>query len=583
MLKKLNTDIQQVAEAIAATLEANVTIVDNNLHRVAGTGPYLEMIQKKAPQDSAFAKVLKTKETIVIENPGFDSGCQDCSVKERCVETYEICTPIIWQGEAIGVIGIFAFDQSQKKAMAEKKNQYLNFLHKMAALIASRFGEAVLYEELTAKNDELAAVIQNVHQGVLCLDSQGRIGQINAKARQLLGLKEPLGNLPGVSLKNIWPKALLSRALEEKQEFVDKEEYFETPHYRRGLLSTIRLIRQNNTIVGAVGTFTDLDDIQRSAVRVREHNDFTFDDLIGASGSFAKAKKRACQVAGHDSTVLITGESGTGKELFARAIHNAGSRSEYPFIGINCSAIPESLLESELFGYEPGAFTGADKKGKPGKIQLAHKGTFFLDEIGDMPLFLQAKLLRVLQERRITRVGGIRAIDIDVRIIAATNKNLEDLIDKKMFREDLYYRLNVIPLKLPPLRERKEDIPVFIEFFLKIYNTRFQKKILGFTPDAIDFFLRYSWPGNVRELENIVEYGTSFAEGDYMEFDDIKDRFRSCEGGEGDKSLRERVAEYERRAIKECLDKYGWDDEGKKKAADVLKMSRATLYRKLSQ
>ncbi len=583
MLQKISSGIQQVAEAIAATLEANVTIVDNNLVRVAGTGPYLGMVQKNAPKDSAFAKVLEKKETIVIENPGIDPGCKDCSIKDRCVETYEICTPIIWQGKAVGVIGIFAFDESQKRAMSEKKTQYLNFLHKMAELIASRVGEAILFEEVAAKNEELAAVIQNVHQGVLCLDAQGNINQVNSKARQLLGIEASLGSLPGVSLKDIWPNSLLLKALEEGHEFIDKEEYYETPHYRKGLLSTIKLVSQNNLVVGAVGTFTDLEDIQRSAVRVREHSDFSFDELVGDSPSFIRAKKRARQVAGHDSTVLITGESGTGKELFARAIHNASSRAENPFIGINCSAIPESLLESELFGYESGAFTGADKKGKPGKIELAHKGTFFLDEIGDMPLFLQAKLLRILQERRLTKVGGIKDIDVDVRVIAATNKNLEDLIDKKMFREDLFYRLNVIPLKLPPLRERKEDISTFIAYFLTIYNERFQKKVQGFSKEAIEFLLRYPWPGNVRELENIVEYGTSFAEGGHVELDDINDRFSSSSIREERKSLKERVADYERQIIMEALDKHGWDDDGKRKAADALQMSRATLYRKLSQ
>lgn len=583
MLKRISSSIQQVAEAIAATLETNVTIVDNNLVRVAGTGPYFQMVQKNAPQNSAFAKAIEKKETIVIENPGLDTDCKDCSIKDRCIETYEICTPIIWQGEAIGVIGIFAFNDSQKRTISEKKTQYLNFLHKMGELIASRVGEAALFDEIAAKNEELAAVIQNVNQGVLCLDKQGRISQVNAKVRELLNIKAPLGSLQGVSLKDIWPKSLLIRALKEGNEFFDKEEYYETSNYRKGLLSTIKIVHQKNLLAGVVGTFTDLEDIQRSAVRVREHSNFSFDDLVGDSPSFIKAKKRACQVASQDSTVLITGESGTGKELFARAIHNASSRAENPFIGINCSAIPESLLESELFGYEPGAFTGADKRGKPGKIELAHKGTFFLDEIGDMPLFLQTKLLRILQERRLTKLGGVKDIDVDVRVIAATNKDLEDLIDKKMFREDLFYRLNVIPLKLPPLRERKEDIPIFIECCLDIYNKRFQKKLKGFSKEAIDFLLSYRWPGNIRELENIVEYGTSFAEGEQVELCDILDRFSSLPSREGNKSFKERVAEYEKQIIMETLDEYGWDDSGKRKAADALQMSRATLYRKLSQ
>ncbi len=581
MLKKISSSIQQVAEAIAATLETNVTIVDNNLIRVAGTGPYFEMVHKNAPENSAFAKAIERKETIVIENPGLDEDCKDCSTKDRCVETYEICTPISWQGKAIGVIGIFAFNDSQKRIISEKKTQYLNFLYKMGELIASRVGEAALFEEIAAKNKELGAVIQNVNQGVLCLDKQGRITQVNTKVRELLNLKASLGSLTGISIKDIWPKSLLIRALEEGNEFFDKEEYYETSEYRKGLLSNIKLVRQKNLLVGVVGTFTDLEDIHRSAVRAREHSNFSFQDLVGSSPSFMKAKKRARQVACQDSTVLITGESGTGKELFARAIHNASLRASNPFIGINCSAIPESLLESELFGYEPGAFTGADKRGKPGKIELAHNGTLFLDEIGDMPLYLQTKLLRILQERQLTKLGSVKDINVDVRVIAATNKKLEDLIYKKMFREDLYYRLNVIPLKLPPLREREEDIPIFIEYFLNIYNKRLQKKITSFSKEAVDFLLNYSWPGNIRELENVVEYGISFAESNQIELGDILDRFSSFSDKEACKSFKEKVAAYEKQIIMETLDKYGWDDHGKRRAADALQMSRATLYRKL--
>lgn len=583
VLQRMAPMVQQIAEAIAATVNCNVTIIDVNLVRVAGTGPYQVQIQGHIPEGSAFTKVLKSKETIVIENPGEEEECWGCSVKDNCIETYEICTPVLWNHEAMGVIGIFAFDENQKTYLQERKGDLLNFLEKMSQLIASKIGETILFEKIDARNKELNAVIQNVHQGVICITSEGVISQINSKAVELLGLSKEIGDLQGENIKNIWAEGLMLKALDHGKEYIDEEEYFEIGSYKKSFLTTVKLIYQEDNIVGAVGTFTDLENIQRSAYRTREnHSNFTFDNLIGVSPKIIEVKERTRKVANYDSTVLITGESGTGKEIFARAIHNASSRRDHPFIGINCSAIPESLLESELFGYEPGAFTGANKKGKAGKIELANKGTFFLDEIGDMPLFLQAKLLRVLQERKVTKIGGLVPRDLDVRIIAATNKDLEDLIEKRRFREDLYYRLNVIPIKLPPLRERLEDIPVMAEFFLQTYNLRFQKSIKGFTPDAMEFLMNYSWPGNVRELENIIEYGINFAEKDYIDLEDIEDRFGDLVDTSS-KTLKEMVQEYEYEVINKYLEGFGYSDEGKAKAAKALGISRATLYRKLSQ
>ncbi|PIP72250.1 MAG: Fis family transcriptional regulator [Nitrospinae bacterium CG22_combo_CG10-13_8_21_14_all_47_10] len=232
---------------------------------------------------------------------------------------------------------------------------------------------------------------------------------------------------------------------------------------------------------------------------------FQISNIIGKSGPIQKIFDLVEKVAQSKATVLITGESGTGKELIAKAIHFNGSRKNYPFVSINCGALPENLLESELFGYEKGAFTSADSL-KLGLMESANKGSFFFDEIGDAPLSTQVKLLRVLQENEIMRLGGTQSIPVDLRIIAATNSNLSELVEKKSFREDLYYRLNVIPIHLPPLRERKEDIPDLVEFFINKYNARHNKThIKGIDPEALKCFERYAWPGNVRELENVIE------------------------------------------------------------------------------
>jgi DNA-binding NtrC family response regulator len=232
---------------------------------------------------------------------------------------------------------------------------------------------------------------------------------------------------------------------------------------------------------------------------------FQLINIIGKSAAIQKVFDLVDKVSQSNATVLITGESGTGKELIAKAIHFNGYRKNYPFVSINCGALPENLLESELFGYEKGAFTGADSV-KLGLMESANKGSFFLDEVGDAPLSTQVKLLRVLQENEITRLGSTQSTPVDLRIIAATNTNLSSLVEQKSFREDLFYRLNVIPIHLPPLRERKEDIPDLVEFFINKYNARHNKThIQGINSDALKIFERYPWPGNVRELENVIE------------------------------------------------------------------------------
>ncbi len=583
MLDKVGSSIQQVAEVIASALQANVTIVDASLVRIAGTGPYRDKIMTRAPSNSAYTRVLASKKSIVIENPGQDESCQNCPEKSTCVETFEICTPIIRNGAVVGIIGIFAFDETQKLNLLEKKQQYLNFLAKMSELIASKLGEQILYEQVINYNTELNAVIENVSQGVLCANQHGQIKHVNARALELLGFKDQPAAVKGRLIHDLWPGSLLQKALADNSDIRDKEETCNTRFSRRGLMTTVKVIRQKDTITGAVATYSDAEDVHKSAFRAWSQGSFTFVDLIGKSRSFLKVKSRAIRAAEFDSTILITGESGSGKELFARAIHNASKRAEQPFVAINCSAIPETLLESELFGYEPGAFTGASKSGKPGRIELADRGTLFLDEIGDMPLFLQAKLLRTLQERSILKIGGLNPIPVDVRILAATNKNIEEFIAKKLFREDLYYRINVVPLELPPLRERKEDIPVFIDHFLAIYNSRFNKQVAGVSPEVLELLQGYSWPGNVRELENIIEYGINITENSVISIEDIRDRFNLSDYPDNSMSLKEKVREYEEKVLNEYLDRFGWDESGKDKAARKLGLSRATLYRKLKR
>jgi two-component system response regulator AtoC len=309
------------------------------------------------------------------------------------------------------------------------------------------------------------------------------------------------------------------------------------------------------------------------------------DTMIGLSPLMQNVYKIIGRVTNTNATVLIRGESGTGKELVARAIHFNSVRRDRPFVKINCASIPESLLESELFGHEKGAFTGA-VAAKPGKFELAHKGTIFLDEIGEMSLSTQTKLLRVLQEREFERVGGTETIKVDVRIIAATNKDLEKSIEEGHFREDLYYRLNVVEIVIPPLRERKEDIPALVNHIIKGCSAEYKKTIKGFSPEAMEILLSYDWPGNIRELKNVCERAVLMSTGPVLGVEVLpltlkkKSRRFSWLGEIPGGSLKEIVSEVEREIILRALEEHNWNRSA---AAQALKMNRSSFYAKLKE
>ncbi len=330
----------------------------------------------------------------------------------------------------------------------------------------------------------------------------------------------------------------------------------------------------------------DHSDLKEENRLLRESLDTQFDsqDIIGRSSSMVKVLETVAQVAPTDATVLITGESGTGKEIIAGAIHHNSLRKNGPYIKINCAAITETLLESELFGHEKGAFTGAYRR-KEGRFIQADGGSLFLDEISEMSTAMQAKLLRVLQEREITRVGGEEVIDVDVRVMAATNKELMEEIESGRFREDLYYRLNVVSVNIPPLRDRREDIPLLAQHFLKMFSEKNNKEIKGFTPQAMDIFLKYNWPGNVRELMNAVERGVVLAQTEYLDervlsvaskVEEFEAEMISKNGIPGDIPL----DEIERVAILKAL---GLAEGNKSEAARRLGITRQTLLKKLKK
>ncbi|MFP3868294.1 MAG: sigma-54-dependent transcriptional regulator [Desulfobacteraceae bacterium] len=315
---------------------------------------------------------------------------------------------------------------------------------------------------------------------------------------------------------------------------------------------------------------------------------YGFDNIVGTSEAIHKIFDIIRKVADTDSTVLLLGESGTGKEVIARAIHYNSERREGPLIPVNCAAIPEELLESELFGHERGAFTHAIRT-RCGRFEQANGGTIFLDEIGDMSPNLQVKINRVLQEHQFERIGGFKPIKVNIRVIAATNQDLEKLVKQGRFREDLYYRLNVIPIKIPPLRERTSDVPLLVKYFLTEFAQKKGKTIKGFTPEAMNLLIRYNWPGNVRELENILERLVILADKEYLDVQDLPERClapspetqpQPLDFPEDGIQLNEAVSEFERQLIIRALNKTGWV---KNQAAQLLHLNRTTLIEKIKK
>ncbi|MDW7728623.1 MAG: sigma 54-interacting transcriptional regulator [Bacillota bacterium] len=583
--------VQDLAEAIAAALSVEVEIVDHELTVVAGSGLYRKRIGQKEElgqldSDYLYARTLRSGKSFVVTDPVSDPEYDPSSLEGTTPELAEICSPIIMDNNVIGVIGLVAFNPEQKKILLSKTEAVLSFLQHLSRFLAAKVSESEAVERLTILSNELTAIIETIHEGALAINAEGFVTHCNTTAEKLLKLNRE--EIIGSNLEDLLPGAPALEVLETGTEYIEKEEIYQA-RGRRSMhfIVSVRPIAGREKPEGAVVSFRDISEARRLIYDLSSTAmDYTFDDIIGESLAIGNVKEQALKVAGGNSTVLITGESGTGKEIFARAIHKASPREEGPFISVNCGAIPETLLESELFGYEGGAFTGARKEGKAGKFELASDGTIFLDEIGEMPLHLQVKLLHVLQNREVERVGGSKKIPVDVRIIAASNRDLEKMMQEGNFRKDLYFRLSVIPLHIPPLKDRREDIPALVKRCLAKYGPMLNKHFSDIEPEAMECLLRYNWPGNVRELENALEYAVNMAGGDLITYSSLPPRVKNIEKetiARVDASLKEKVRDYERMILQDYLDRFGDTYEGKSDIADKLEISRATLYRKLSE
>ncbi|BCB05338.1 sigma-54 interaction domain-containing protein [Bacillus sp. KH172YL63] len=432
-------------------------------------------------------------------------------------------------------------------------------------------------------------ILENAFEWLVVVDSEGDIIYINDNYCKFLEVERE--KAIGTHVTNVIENTRMHLVAR-----TGKEEVADLQYIKGNYMIANRIpIVVDGTVIGAFGSviFRDTSEWMQMSTHVKNMMSkiqsyiqdintgvkYSLNDIIGESPGMIELKDKAQMIAPSDISVLIRGESGTGKELFAHSIHQLSERSGQPFIKVNCAAIPEQLLESELFGYEEGAFTGAKKGGKKGKFQLAHKGTLFLDEIGDMPLNMQAKLLRVLQDGEIEAVGSTKVLHVDVRIVAATNRPLEKMMEEKRFRSDLYYRINVVPFHIPPLRERKDDIEKLAAFFLGKFTKTSGKRIHGFTREVMETFLSYSWPGNLRELENVINASIYLSNGNEVSLSSLPSYMKTENRFDvGSKTLKEIIEDTERSVLKQSLQTYQQD---KRKMAESLGISKSSMYEKL--
>lgn len=436
------------------------------------------------------------------------------------------------------------------------------------------------------------AIYDCIYEAVCAVDENGHVVVWNKAAEKLYDVPQSI--IIGKNIEKFFPNALVNVV---RKTGVAVENKYHSPRQDSYILANAMPIFIEGQFKGAVSSDRDFAEVKRLYNELDQANSRLsflegelkrvtgiFGNLVGRSPALMRKVEMARQIAPTHASVMITGESGTGKEAFARGIHELSGRKGL-FVPVNCSAIPTELFESEFFGYCPGAFTGANRKGKAGYFELSNEGTIFLDEIGELPLHLQAKLLRVLQEREVTRLGGDKAAKLDLRIICATNRNLLDMVDQQLFREDLYYRLHVVGIDLPPLRDRIEDIPALIDHFIEHFSKTNNKPIKQIQKKALNTLLGYHWPGNIRELQNVAEQLVVTSVDGIVRCEDIPDRVLSrsiCssnkEASNYPLDLVIAIENLERENIKRALDICG---KNKTKAARLLNIPRGTLYHKM--
>lgn len=566
-LQELRQPIERLINGIAVSLKMEVAVFDNEAKLVCCTETYAKK-KGKAVHAPSIQEVLHYG-SVVVNTPGQMPSCIGCRFRDNCPSTMEVLACIKADGLVMGVVAITSFTKEGYNRISGNRDLYMETIGEIAVMLGNFISSKTSRLGAVHADDITQSVMEMATHPMLLTDANGVIIQYNQIALTSLRFCQ----LSASSLWHIVPEEMAKKAL-RGVEFREKEYVMDGYHARFSSFPVVR----NEEMAGVVVRLTD--DYYGD-----ESQSFSMERIIGSTPQTKFLHHLIRKMADSASPVLITGETGTGKELVARAIHEQSRRRRYPFVAVNCSGIPESLFESELFGYAEGSFTGAKKGGKIGKIEMAQGGTVFLDELGEMPLSMQPKLLRVLQEYELERVGSTEKIPLNVRFIAATNRDLEGMMEQGKFRKDLYYRICVVNLELPPLRERREDILPIAMNYLKKLKLSFSTPVERFSPEAQEFFLRYPWMGNIRELQNVVEYVANLCEHEAVAPRDLPRRMLASQKASrpAQKAAAGPRAGDERASIQALLDKYGETLDGKKRIAEELQISLRTLYRKLDK
>lgn len=565
-LESVRSGIEHFVSAAAEAFRVEAAVFNQESSLFFCTPTYLK--KKGNAVHYTFIQDVIVNGSVLVTEPGKMPSCIGCRFNEHCPSTMEILCCIHSGTEVAGVISFTSFTKEGQKRISENTDIYLNAITKLSSLIGE-YLQQFSGDSTAADTEKLIESLMSLcEQPLLLTDPNGVVLRYNQLADKIL----KFCNVSSTSLRQIFSEDMARRITSGNDLFEKKASIGENT----AKVTTRSIYSQNHL----------------HSILVRLSNEFyenlpesgAFERLIGSSHAFVHIQNLIKRVADSPTPILLTGETGTGKELVARSFHEQSRRNKYPFVAINCSSIPENLFESELFGYEEGSFTGAKKGGKMGRIEMAQGGTLFLDELGEMPLSVQPKLLRVLQEYELERVGSTKKIHLDIRIVAATNRDLREMIKEGKFREDLFYRISVINVKLPPLRDRKEDIIPISLNYLERLKTKMTTPLRTISHEAEQAFLSYSWPGNIRELQNVVEYAANLCDSDTLTLADLPEHMRGLEEcPDTEKQKETPLPDSQEKQILDLLSTYGHTLEGKKKIAADLGISLRTLYRKLNK
>jgi len=580
-------DLEKTIHIINSLFQIDVAIFDLDSRLLVSTEAYLRHKGNSVHAPSIDEVIANGN--VMVNKPGHMPTCSGCRFIGNCPAKIEILRSIRSGTTPIGVMTFTSFSQEGHDRITREIKSYVDTLKIFSDWIAQLITQKHRFARQTHTQLILENFIDLCSESILAIDYNGAVIQCNPPAQNFFSYCD----LYTRSIYHILPESIVDKILEgnhlkntrlivnNRPAWLSARPLIIDTQFNGAVLS-IQQKKQTDHIFE--------DDMEKNATRPGH----SLSSILGDNNQIQQIKKTITKLYKSSSTILINGETGTGKGLLAKVIHANSSRAEGPFVTVNCTSIPETLFESELFGYEEGAFTGAKKGGKPGQFELAQGGTLFLDEIGEMPLHMQVKLLNVLQDYSFQRIGGISPILTDVRVIAATNQDLDEWVRNKKFRSDLYYRLNVIPMDLPSLADRKEDIRILATAFLKDANKKTGKHIRKISEPVMALLESHAWPGNIRELQNIIEYSINLEETDIITLDSLPKRFpnrpvnntiltATATADNHIQDIKSKVLATEIDTILSCLDRNGHDVRGKNLTAGELGISLRTLYRKLKQ